>query len=81
MRCSTEKVEDGSRKIGLEVYMWNEGGHQRVGLKEHHCFGQAEGTSETEVGGKLVGLLSVEPKKAEFQGRRSGVGLMLLRGK
>lgn len=65
----------------MEVYVRNEGEHQRVGLKEHHRLGQAEGTSETAVGGKLVGLLSVEPKKAEFQGRRSGVGLMLLRGK
>lgn len=54
--------------------MRSEGGHQGAGLKEHHRLGQAEGMSETEAGGKLVGLLSVEPKKAEFQGRRSAVG-------
>lgn len=59
--------------------MRSEGGPQGVGLKEHRRSGQAEGTSETEEGGKLVGLPSAEPKKAEFQGKRSAVGQTLLR--
>lgn len=49
--------------------MRSEGGHQGAGLKEHHRLGQAEGMSETEAGGKLVGLLSVEPKKGRVSGK------------